>query len=71
MMNKAILLANRKRHKELIKQFGDVWEVLKKDFPQCFSGEEGFFIAPLGVDETTRKNSSRWVKREDLIFPES
>jgi len=62
------LKPNTKRLKQLIKEFGDQWEVkCREESAPCFNGKPGLFIESI----TTNKNGfkhSRWITEEDYTL---
>ena len=56
------LLPSNKRLKQLIKQYGKMWKVLRLDVPvQCFKDcKTGYLI------ESLDKQHSRWVMKENI-----
>jgi hypothetical protein len=60
-MNKIKVKANSARGKQLIKQFGDSWEVLEVRKSVAFSPNQNgwFFAFPIGCASPIRE--SRWI----------
>lgn len=64
-MNNVMLKANTQKHRNLIKEHGRYWVILKEEQPvACFNGDMGVFIRPLGDIES---RESRWVRPTDII----
>jgi hypothetical protein len=62
-MTTLILLPTNKRAKQLIKEYGDEWEILERRYVQCFE-DQGILICSKNNQHT------RWVRHSDVIIDE-
>ena len=60
---KLLLLPTNKRAKQLIKEYGEEWEILTQTYVQCFE-DIGILIV------SKNNNHTRWVKKSDCIIQE-
>ena len=57
---KIILLPTNKRHKQLITQFGEEWNLINFQNVACFNGDKGYLI------KSKNNEYQRWIKKEDF-----